>query len=594
MWTFYVGLGVMILGNGFFKPCISVMVGQLYAPGDQRRDQGFTIFYMGINIGAFMSPLVAGTVAEIYGYQYGFLIAGFGMILGLISFLMFGKHLKGIGDPPVRKMADNSQQTEEEKKVHEQALYEQTRPLVKKDWDRMFVIFILGIFTIAFWVAFEQSGSSLNIFAKQSTDRSVAAIQGALPERFFIKNEDFLEFRGLVERVDQLNERSKREDVVVEHPSFVERLNRFNIFSQRINEEDLSLEEQIARTLEIAARLKSELRTSQDENTQSKIDALKQLIDSRDSVILDVLNSRLDAIATAGDAEIAGMVDAVKRSAEGYAVTDKALAAEKIREELMRTPALASILDRLPILEVGVTTVHEEQRAALLKEIADLVVGEQGRYGEQIQKALLAMEDAERTFRVRLVRDEEQRIVEPLTFPATWYQSVNPLVVVVFAPIFVLLWGILGRLGIEPSTPTKFAIGLLLISIAFLVMIPGAIEAKHSGGRAMMYWLVLCYLFATWGELCLSPIGLSMVTKLAPARYASIAMGFWFLVASVAYIAAGYMASYFGSGEGVNIVFGAEGGLADFFLLMAVIPAVVGFIALAMAPSLKKKMHGIH
>jgi len=106
--------------------------------------------------------------------------------------------------------------------------------------------------------------------------------------------------------------------------------------------------------------------------------------------------------------------------------------------------------------------------------------------------------------------------------------------------------------------------------------------------------LLLCYLIATWGELCLSLIGLSMVAKLSPARYVSQFMGLWFFASSCSYLMAGYAASYFGSGEGITIFFGKEGGLADFFLLMAVIPFVIGLVALFMAPMLKRKMHGIN
>jgi len=598
MWTFYAGLGLMILGNGFFKPCISVMVGQLYAPGDRRRDSGFMIFYMGINIGAFMSPLVGGTVAEVYGYQYGFLIAGFGMIFGLISFLTFGKHLKGIGDPPAKKTADGSQQTAEEQKAHETALYEQTRPLDKKDYDKMFVIGVLSIFVIAFWIAFEQAGSSLNIFAKANTDRTVAdVVQNVTPEwaskRLFLKNEDFVEYKKIVEKVQKLSDQIGREDEVAKAPSFSDRLNRFNIARHsKKDEEEAAIEEQIAQLKTLAVKLRDGLRKSSYPIVQKAIESLNQAVIEDDEAIVEGLLAKLDLIAEAGkDAAAVGeMVTDLKLAVANIA--DKALAAVKIREELKK-PELARIVDHLPESETDKAadskiTSHEKRRARILKAITVLVEGEQGKYGVEIQAALLSMDSAERRFDVRYVVG-----TEVLTFPATWYQSVNAACVVIFAPLFMILWGILARFGIEPSTPTKFALGLLLISASFIVMIPGAIDAKITGGKAAVYWLLLCYLLATWGELCLSPIGLSMITKLAPIRYASIAMGCWFLASSVSYILAGYMASYFGSGEGISLFFGKDGGLADFFLLMAIIPAVIGCIALAMAPMLKKRMHGV-
>ena len=596
LWTFYAGLGLMILGNGFFKPCISVMVGQLYAPGDRRRDSAFSIFYMGINIGAFLSPLIGGTVAEVYGYQFGFLIAGCGMIFGLISFLMFGRHLKGIGKPPAKHGA-HAEMTPEEKTAHEQAVHEQTRPLGKRDWDRMFVIVVLSIFVIAFWVAFEQAGSSLNIFAKANTDRAVAgSVQSVTPQwaskRLFLKNEDFVEYQQIVQKVQKLSDRIGHEDDVAESPGFGERLNRFNILRHSKEETDVSIEEQIRELKAVAVDLRRVLRSSKYSIVQEAIVKLNQAVAEDDEAVVEGLIAKLDTVAAAGkdDSGVAEKIEELKQSVRS--ITDKALAAEKIREEL-KQPNLANILDRLTGSETGDAAdkkiaEHEKRRSAILKAVTALVVDEQGKRGEEIQAGLLAMDSAERRFDVRYVAG-----VEVLTFPATWYQSVNALCVVIFAPLFMLTWGILARFGIEPSTPTKFALGLFLVSASFIVMIPGAFEAKASGGKAAFYWLLLCYLLATWGELCLSPIGLSMITKLSPARYASIFMGIWFLASSIAYILAGYAASYFGSGEGVSLYFGKDGGLADFFVLMATIPFVIGLIALAMAPMLKRRMHGI-
>ncbi|MCL2742361.1 MAG: oligopeptide:H+ symporter [Planctomycetaceae bacterium] len=595
LWTFYAGLGLMILGNGFFKPCISVMVGQLYAPGDdRRRDSAFMIFYMGINIGAFLSPLVGGTIAEIYGYQYGFLIAGFGMIFGIVSFLMFGRHLKGIGNPPA-KHDSKKEMTSEEKTAHEKAVYEQTRPLDKKDYDRMFVITVLAIFVIAFWIAFEQAGSSLNIFAKANTDRTIApVVQQSTPEWFFLKNEDFIEYKQIVDKVRQLSEHIGHENPETKGPSFSDRLERFNIIrllSAKKKEEEIPLEEQIVELKKVAAELKRVLRASKDATIQDAIVKLMEHVEEDNTEIVEALLTNLDQMAAEGkgDANVVAKIEELKLSAKNTA--DKVLVAEKIREEL-KNPILVPIVDCLSESDTVKAmnkkiAENEKHRTAILQAITVLLASEQEK-GAKIQTDLLAMDAAQRRFDVRYVSG-----VEPLTFPATWYQSVNAMCVVIFVPLFMLLWGILARLGIEPSTPTKFALGLLLVSTSFLVMIPGAFEAKLSGGKAAAYWLLLCYLLATWGELCLSPIGLSMVTKLSPARYASMFMGVWFLASSVSYILAGYAASYFGSGEGVSIIFGKDGGLADFFLLMAFIPFVIGLIALAMAPTLKRKMHGV-
>ncbi|MBN1911700.1 MAG: peptide MFS transporter, partial [Pirellulales bacterium] len=174
--TFMLGLVLIVLGTGLFKPCVSVMVGQLYGADDPRRDSGFTIFYMGINVGAFMSTLVAGTIGETYGWHWGFGSAAAGMTLGLIVYQVVRPfYLKGIGLPPHHE-AQHEEGHEPTPEEIEQARideYERTRPLTRVDWDRMAVIVVLAVFGIVFWVAFEQAASSLNLFALHWTDRRV-------------------------------------------------------------------------------------------------------------------------------------------------------------------------------------------------------------------------------------------------------------------------------------------------------------------------------------------------------------------------------------------------------------------------------------
>jgi len=499
LWTFYAGLALMILGNGFFKPCISVMVGQLYRPDEpQKRDAGFSFFYMGINIGALLSPFVAGTVAEKYGFHLGFIIAGIGMICGLITFLTFRSHLKGIGMPPNRNKHSEGEMTPEEKADREKAEYERTRPLVRQDWDRMFVIVVLSLFVIAFWVAFEQAGSSLTMFAKARTDRTVSpAVVDRLPgavTQHFIVNEYRDDLAAAIKEVER-SEESIRE-----------------IFEPRTEKVEIVKET-------FAERLK-------------RLFSFQNEADSKKEPVENLLAQAAERSAIPGDIK------------------------SMLRESFDK-------LDHKQILAL----------AAL--------------YGDHIGKK----EKLDK--QVGLAKKNHDPEKSTMTFPASWYQSANPLWVVIFAPIFILVWGGLAKFGIEPSTPTKFALGLLLLSIGFFLMIPGAIQAANTPGGAQPQWLIICYIFCTWGELCLSPVGLSMVSKLAPARLASMFMGVWFLASSAAYFLAGELAARFGSGEGLNIWYGEKGGTADFFILMGLIPAVIGLIALVIAPMLKRKMHGI-
>jgi len=344
---FLTGLVLIVVGTGFFKPCASVMVGQLYGENDPRRDGGFTVFYMGINVGAFAAPLVAGTLGEKLGWHWGFGAAAVGMILGLIFYQTFrGRYLEGIGGPPERTATPAAHQVRQRER------------LTAVEVQRIAVILVLAfVGNIAFWAAFEQAGSSMNIFAAQSTDRTIWGL-----------------------------------------------------------------------------------------------------------------------------------------------------------------------------------------------------------------------------------------LAEP--FPATWYQAVNPAAVIFFAPLFAWMWMALSRRNREPSTPVKFALGLWLLGLAFIAMVFGAVEARDDG-IAGPQWLLITYVVYTWGELCLSPVGLSMVTKLSPIRLQSLMMGVWFFTFSLANLAGGLIARYsvrLEQGEWTFVI----GGLGGFYLLLVLVPCAVGTLILLMTPRLKRLMHGIH
>ena len=171
MWAFYTGLGLIILGVGCLKPNISTMVGGLYKKGDPRRDSGFTIFYIGINIGAFLSALIVGYVGEKIGWHYGFGLAGIGMLIGQAVYMWGQKYLVGVGDYLGTSSAED------------QALMK--KPLTKIEKDRMIVLFLSFLIIIVFWGAFEQAGGLLNIYAKEKTDLTIGLLGATIPASWF-------------------------------------------------------------------------------------------------------------------------------------------------------------------------------------------------------------------------------------------------------------------------------------------------------------------------------------------------------------------------------------------------------------------------
>lgn len=171
MWAFYMGLGLIILGVGCLKPNISTMVGGLYKQGDERRDKGFIIFYIGINIGAFLSALIVGYVGEEIGWHYGFGLAGIGMVLGQVVYVWGQKYLVGVGDFLGKSTPKNQEIMK--------------KPLTKIEKDRMIVLLLSFLIVIVFWGAFEQAGGLLNIYAKEKTNLAIDLLGVSVPASWF-------------------------------------------------------------------------------------------------------------------------------------------------------------------------------------------------------------------------------------------------------------------------------------------------------------------------------------------------------------------------------------------------------------------------
>ena len=391
----WIGLTMLIIGNGFFKPNISTMVGQLYPKGDRRVDAAFTIFYMGINLGAFFSPLICGTLAEKVDFKWGFLAAGIGMIIGLITFFLQKNKL----------LVDHEQKP-------------------------------IGMPTNKFGIA--QFGLVLG---------SIAVI-------FFLMN-----------------------------------------FKTMFN---------------------------------SDLDIIGYLIYGA-MIVMPLI-----------------------------VLTDKSLTKEE-RERIM----VIFILAFFVIFFWGAF----EQAGASLTIFAD----------RQTDRNLFGWE-----------------------MPASYFQSVNPLAIIILAPLFSSLWLRLGNRGLEPSSPKKMAIGLSLVSLGYVV-IAFAVYGLGLMDKVSMFWLIALYVIHTMGELCLSPIGLSMVSKLSPVRFSSLLMGTWFLANAAANKFAGTLSALIpgggedGQGAASTHFLGFEiSNLFDFFLVFIVMCGVAALILFAMSRWLEKKMHGVN
>lgn len=397
----YIALALIICGNGFFKPNISTMVGDLYSPEDKRRDGAFTIFYMGINIGAFFAPLVCGQLAEI-DYRWGFLASSIAILISLVIFATLKNKLlvtpdgRQVGIPPVR---------------------EKVKKAVTKG----------------------------NAQKKSSTMQAVFCIIGF--------------------------------------------------------------------------------------------------------IILCA------AITYVTDDLIQGAILSACVMMPVYIIIDKSL------------------------------TRIERRHIIVIYIIAFFVIFFWSAY-EQAGASLTLFTDR-----------NIDREFWGWTMPTAWTQSFNALFVVVLAPIFAALWTWLDKHRMEPSSPAKQAIGLLLLSIGYGVIAIG-VHGVDSTTKISIFWLVSLYFIHTCGELSLSPIGLSMVTKLSPVRMSSLLMGVWYLSNAAANKLAGTLSSLMPqfdktTGEVIKTssLFGHQiTSLFDFFLLFVIMAGAAGIVLLVISPWLTKMM----
>jgi POT family proton-dependent oligopeptide transporter len=414
----YLALGLIILGNGFFKPNISTMVGQLYPQGDPRRDGAYTIFYMGINLGAFFSPLVCGTLGEKVGWHYGFGAAGVGMVFGLINFASFQRRLGDQGYPPGRETLGE-------------------RRLLPVDWVHVVLLSLLGLGVV---------------YAAITPSATIAKMGPAGSGWMFVLGY---------------------------------------------------------------------------------------------WVVLALAFVPVTALVARG-----GRATAVGAVPETSVI--EAAPAENAREKEDSNAPF---------------TVAEWERIAVILIVAIFSI-----------VFWMGFEQAGGT--LTLFADQKtDRVVLGRAFPASWYQSVNPLLIFILAPLFSMLWTTLDRTRFRLTSTAKMGVGLLMLGLGFVVMA----EAEHvssATGKAGPQWLAVVYFLFTVGELCLSPIGLSLVNKLAPARVASLMMAIWFLSTAIANYLAGRLEALL---EQSHVP------LWTFLIFSSVVP---GILLLCLTPVLKKMGHG--
>lgn len=546
--AFFGALALLICGNGFFKPSISTIVGGLYPAASTKRDGGFTIFYMGINLGAAMSPLLCGYIGETYGWHYGFGLATLGMLTGLAVFVNWLPPA-GVGAPPDPQRL-------------------RVRPVAVTQ-----ALIMLGAAAAAVGlIQFRPDNPfsiAVNVFVAVSL--LVAGIVACLALRGGVG--------GLIN---------------LEWATYLGTLLSVPVFALLVSG---------------FAPLRAD---------QRGVHLVPQwMIDNLESngVLAMVLTevSRPAGLVLM----LAGLVAVAYLGLETFRL-------DRIPRQRMYVVLILTFFSMLfwAFFEQAGSSINNftDRNVDRVLEERTVTAAEIGRTIRiQPTQEQLGYKNGERMFTL----DELDRLREQhggnLAFeidwlvsesnvgmgiaprirelPASTFQAVNPIYIMVFGLVFTALWTLLARIGWEPSTPVKFALGLLQLGLGFGVFWYGA-QLADTRGMVGLWVLLVGYLLHTAGELCLSPVGLSMVTRLSPARLVSTVMGAWFLATAFSQFLAAIIAQFTGveatdgnGGGGIPIPRATVDVYGDVFGKIAVAAIISAVICLALAPLLKRWMH---
>ena len=567
---FYLGLAGLIIGNGLFKPNISSIVGQLYAGRPEEKDGAYTIFYMGINAGAFLGILLCGYIGEKVGWSYGFGLAGLFMFFGMLQFYFGQGIFGGIGLSPKQASAARAEvKTEPTEQDGRSAADDPDEPSEAVARDRVVVIGVFAFFTIFFWWAFEQAGGSMTIFAADYTDR---VLTGGAASAFKLIN-----------------------TLLIVVPLAVitwvlARLFRITFGKYALSNIWLALS--FVGVWAIALWL-----IQNDWSTKAYEVAYRDAFGNERTTQIRSTDDLAagSTVSLVNDATVE-LADPTALAEAGIAVRDGYLYDNDGQRGRAALPAtLSEVVAERPLglfwteVEKG---RYAYRTAAGEEATVDVVLpdDEEDRPGvgdrvDLIFTDKLAVANASATAgEGRIQGTVRAQKTSEIEIAASWFGILNSFFIIVFAPVFGRLW----NTGVVTSGPLKFALGLALLGLGFGILAFGSmgipIGAKTAG--VSIVWLILAYLFHTLGELCVSPVGLSYVSKLAPVRLVGLMFGIWFVANFIANTAAGFTGSYIDP-----IV--DEYGMAVFFLIFTVVPLLAALTLVVINGWMRKMMHGV-
>ncbi len=615
--AFFAALALLILGNGFFKPNISAMVGSLYPEGSHKRDGGFTIFYMGINLGAAMSPLLCGYIGETFGWHYGFGLATIGMITGTAIFvapsLLAQTSMFLVALIAAMNIFIVPQIVGEGSPV--------------RNYCNIVVLACLAISGIISFAHLRRGRLEESLASKLLARVIIMAAAVAAAIALFMYRPDnpfsmavniFVGLALLVAGAIAWTALG-RGGLPTEAGAPPDEKRLLKPVAGLLSTE-YAVYLAVIVLIPVFVLFVSGLAPLTEANRSVSIipDSVIQDMEASESPVMQVL-----AVVVSEISKPAGLVLMLSGIVALVYLGIQTFKLDTVPRQRMYVVLILTFFALLfwSFFEQAGSSVNNftdrnvdrvlEQRTITADEVGTTIAiqptQEQLGYRNGDQLFTLSDLDALReansenpNFEIQWTVAEDNvgmGVADRLDeIPASVFQSVNPIFIMIFGLAFTALWAIMDKFGLEPSTPFKFAMGLFQLGLGFAAFWFGA-QAADERGMVVLAWLLLGYLLQTTGELCLSPVGLSMVTKLSPAQLVSTVMGTWFLATAFSQYLAAIIAQFtrieHGEGGAGAIPIPSEtvhvyGNVFGKIAIAAIISSVICF---ALVPLLRKWMH---
>ena len=579
----YIGIGLLIIGNGLFKPNMTSIISHMYKDTPEKKDGAYTIFYMGVNAGAFLGILLCGYLGEKVGWSYGFGMAGIFMFMGMLQFYFAQKIFGDIGLAPAK--LEEGEVREPKLEFAEDRLNPFTSfdkvliaisvfigvswiindPLSaianknflkiggtdyanyyiligvltfmtliftrifrypKQTRDRMLAIVLFAVFTICFWASFEQAGGSMTIFAKSFSNRIMSGQWATIFNVFNI--------------------------IITVVPIGIISYVLFLLFKQTFGKYPLS----------------------------------NMILGSSFLIIWGIVFWMInrDLGSTSYEVNYTAYQQIEKENPSGDPTFELVTATTQVPEDAKIKTTIITESTKVPAGAKIVTqteSIIEPIKLAVGADLNLLKVKKKFIYLNPEKTAkVVALSEKSPVIKAKISRIKENEV----EIPASWFSILNSLFIIMFAPLFSRWW----ESKYNPSAAVKYGLGLILLGVGFGALAFGSLSIPQGAEIASVsiMWLVIAYLFHTLGELCLSPVALSYISKLVPGRMIALMFGVWYIAVAIGNKTAGKMG---GAIEEIT----AQYSMTTFFLIFTIIPAGLGLIAILLSPVIKKLMHGV-